>query len=207
MQLILPGLWHWTTLHPRHGIEISSYYLAGEGVLIDPRVPPEGLDWFDREGPPTAVLLTNRHHYRDAGRFAERFGARVFCNRLGAHEFRHGEPVELFGAGDALPGGVMSIAIGGICPDETALFAPAHRALAVGDGLVRIPSDAPMRFVSDVLMADPPLTRSRLAAAYARVLDLDWDHLLLAHGHPVVGGAKEVLRRFLDERALADDPA
>lgn len=207
MQLILPGLWHWTTIHPRHAIEISSYYLAAERVLIDPRVPAEGLDWFEREGPPAAALLTNRHHYRDAGRFAERFGTRVLCNRLGAYEFRAGEPVEFFGAGEELPGGVRSIAIGGISPDETALFAPAHRALAVADGLVRMPSDAPLGFVPDMLMDDPPLTRSRLAAAYGRVLDLDWDHLLLAHGHPVVGGARDALRRFLDERALGEDPA
>lgn len=206
MQLILPGVWHWTTIHPRHGIEIGSYYLAAERVLIDPRVPVEGLEWFEENGAPTAALLTNRHHYRDAGRFAERFGTRVLCNRLGVQEFRAGEAVELFGAGDELPGGVLSIAIGGICPDETALFAPAHRALAVADGLVRMPSDAPLGFVPDVLMDDPPLTRSRLAAAYGRVLDLDWDHLLLAHGHPIAGGAHEALRRFLDERALVEDP-
>jgi len=201
MQLILPDVWHWTSIHERHGIEISSYYLAPERVLIDPRVPAEGLEWFEDAGPPVAALLTNRHHYRHAGRFAERFGTRVLCNRLGAYEFTEGEPVEFFGAGDELPGGVVSIPIGGICPDETALFAPAHRAVAVADGLTRIPSDAPLGFVPDVLMDDPPLTKARLAAAYRALLDLDFDTLLPAHGHPMAGGAREALRRFLDERA------
>lgn len=206
MQLILPGVWHWTTIHPRHGIEISSYLLAEERVLIDPRVPAEGMEWFDEHGAPVAALLTNRHHYRDAGLFAERFGSRVLCNRTGAHEFTSGEPVEFFAPGDELPGDVLALEVGGICPDETALYARAHRAIAVADGLVRMPSDAPLGFVPDELMHDPQRTRARLLDAYQRMLDLDFDHLLLAHGHPMVGGAKEALRRFVSERASAADP-
>jgi hypothetical protein len=200
VHLILPGVWHWTALHPRWGIVLSSYYLAAERVLIDPRVPSEGLEWFEREGPPVAALLTNRHHYRDSGLFAERFGCRVLASRLGAQEFTRGEPVEFFSPGDELPGGVRAIGIGGICPDETALFAPAHRAIAVADGLVRMPADAPLGFVPDELMHDPDRTRERLAEAYAGLLDLDFDSLLFAHGHPMAGGAHEALRLFLDER-------
>ena len=202
MQEILPGVRHWTTIHPVHGIEISSYHLVDERVVIDPRVPPEGLAHFNA-APPEVVLLTNRHHYRDAGQFAERFGARVLVSRLGAQEFTRGEPVEFFGPGDDLPGGVTAIGIGGICPDETALFAAAHRAVAVADGLVRIPSDAPLGFVPDVLMSDPDHTKARLIDGYRPLLDLDFDTLLLAHGHPLVGDAKDTLRRFVEEHAPA----
>ena len=197
MNEILPGLWHWSTLHERWGIEISSYYLAAERVLIDPRVPPEGLEWFAEAGGPVAALLTNRHHYRHAGRFAERYGTRVLCNRLGAQEFHADEPVEFFTAGDALPGDVASLEVGGICPDETALLCRSHRALAVADGLVRFPVDGPLGFVPDQLMFDPPRTRARLVAAYGAILDLDFDTLLLAHGDPIVRGAREVLGRFI----------
>jgi hypothetical protein len=194
---IAPGLWHWTTTHERWGITISSYHLAAERVVIDPRVPAEGLEWFDADGGPVAALLTNRHHYRHAGLFAERFGTRVLCNRLGAQEFGSGQPVEFFTAGEELPGGVSSVAVGGICPDETALFCPAQRALAVADGLVRFPPDGPLGFVPDQLMFDPPRTRARLVAAYGALLDLDFDTLLPAHGDPIVGGAKEALRAFV----------
>ncbi len=207
MQTILPGVMWWTALHPQWGIELSSYYLVEERVLIDPRVPPEGLEWFEGSGAPVAALLTNRHHYRDAGLFAERFGTRVLVNRLGAQEFTAGEPVEFFSAGDELPGGVTAVEVGGICADETALFAPAHRAVSVADGLVRMPGDAPLGYVPDDLMHDPDRTRAALTAAYTRLLDLDFDHLLLAHGHPVRGGAREELRIFLTERAGTPDPA
>ena len=201
MREISPGLWHWTTVHERWGIVISSYYLAAERVLIDPRVPDEGIEWFAGEGGPVAALLTNRHHYRDSGLFAERFGTRVLCNRLGAQEFGSGEPVEFFAAGDALPGGVRSYEVGGICPDETALHVPAHRALAVADGLVRFPPDGPLGFVPDQLMYDPPRTRARLLAAYEALLGLDFDILLTAHGDPVVGGAAAAVRAFVAAHA------
>ena len=207
MDEILPGLWHWTTVHGRWGIEISTYWLADERVLIDPRVPPEGIDWFGESGGPVAALLTNRHHYRDAGAFAERFGTRVLCSRLGAQEFTHGEPVEFFTPGEELPGGVASFEVGGICPDETALLCRSHRALAVADGLVRFPPDGPLGFVPDGLMFDPPRTRARLLEAYARLLDEDWDTLLPAHGRPIAGGAKEAVRRFVAEQGGAGPSA
>lgn len=193
---IAPGLWFWPSTHPRHGIRISSYYCADSGVVIDPMVPPEGLDWFGERTPPAAVLLTNRHHHRDAGAFREAFGARVLCNRLGAMEFTEGQEVEFFDAGDELPGDVVAHQVGGICPDETALHLRSHRAVAVADGVVRIPHDGPLGFVPDALMADPNRTKAGLAGAYIRVAEIDFDHLLPAHGDPIVGGGADALGDF-----------
>src|SRR5947207_6452556 len=65
---IAPGLWHWTARHPSIRENVSSYYLLPERVLIDPILPPEGLEWFAEREDPTDVLLTNRHHDRDAWR-------------------------------------------------------------------------------------------------------------------------------------------
>lgn len=193
MERILPGVLHWTTVHEGIGLEVSSYLLEQERVLIDPRIPPEGLEWFDAHGAPVAALLTNRHHYRHAGAFAERFGTTVHVSRLGVQEFTRGEPITPFGAGDALPGGVVALEVGGICADETALLIPAHRAVAVADGAVRMPADGPLGFVPDGLMHDPPRTRARLAEAYRRVLGHDWDHLLTAHGNPLIGDGRAAL--------------
>src|SRR6059036_3665980 len=46
------------------------------------------------------------------------------------------------------------------------------------------------------LMDEPERTKAGLREAYRRLLDLDFNLLLLAHGDPVVGGAKDALRRF-----------
>jgi hypothetical protein len=195
---IVEGVWHWTTVHERWDIEISSYFLAREAVVIDPRVPPEGLEWFEAREPPRTVLLTNRHHYRHSGDYVERYGCRVLCHRAGLHEFRRGEPVEPFDPGDELPGGVRALAVDAICPDEAALHIPAHRAIAFADGLIREPPEAPLGFVPDRFMDDPDETKAGLLAAYRAMLDLDFDHLLLAHGRPWVGGGRQALRRFAE---------
>jgi hypothetical protein len=195
---IAPGIWHWTAIHPKIKIEVSSYYLPAERVLIDPIAPDEGLDWFAEHGPPADVLLTNRHHYRASARFAERFGVTVHCVREGMHEFSGGELVEPFDVGDELPGGIIAHAVGAICPDETALHIPTRNALALADGAVRWESGGPLVFVADYLMDEPARTKEGLRESYRRLAALDFQHLLLAHGEPFVGIGRETLAAFAD---------
>jgi hypothetical protein len=194
---IAPGLWHWTARHKRIHIDVSSYYLLRERVLIDPLVPAEGMAWFDEHGAPEHALLSNRHHDRDAWRFREAYRCRVHCVRNGLHEVERRGPVEPFDFGDQLPGGVTAYEVDAICPDETALHVPAHRALACADGVVRWPGGPGLSFVPDSLMDDPEETKSGLRRAYRRLIELDFDLLLLAHGDPVVGEAKRELDEFL----------
>jgi hypothetical protein len=195
---IAPGIWHWAAPHPKIGIEVHSYYLPEERVLVDPIAPREGLDWFAGHGPPTDVLLTNRHHYRSSGEFVERFGVTVRCVREGLHEFTHGEQVEPFDVGDEPASGILVEPVGCICPDETALYVPARRALALADGAVRWEPGGELTFVPDFLMDEPEATKEGLRAAYRRLADLEFDHLLLAHGEPFVGNGREVLRAFAE---------
>jgi hypothetical protein len=195
VQEIVPGIFHWTALHPRIKIDVSSYYLAEERVLIDPMKPAEGLTWFEQHGPPAEILLTNRHHWRQSGAFVDAFGCTVRASRPGMHELTHRERVEPFDFGDELPEGIVAHEVGAICPDESALFIPRRRALACADGLVRMNGEP--GFVPDGLMGDDPEEVKRgLRDAYARLAALDVDHLLLAHGDPVVGDGQATLERI-----------
>ena len=196
MEEIASGIWHWVARHPRIKIEVSSYYLPAERVLIDPLVPSEGLDWFAEHEPPAYVLLTNRHHYRESARFVERFGVTVHCVREGLHEFAGREPVEPFDFGDELPGGIVAHAVGAICPDETSLHIPARDALALADGAVRWEAGGPLAFVPDAFMDEPEETKEGLRESYRRLSELDFRHLLLAHGEPFVGVGREALASF-----------
>jgi len=204
MHELISGVYHWEATHPKIHMKVSSYWLEHGGVAIDPLVPEEeGLEWFaTRASAPRAVLLSNRHHYRDSARFQEAFGCPVYCNREGLHEFGHGERVSAFDPGDELPGGVIAQRVGGICPDESALYLPAQRALALADGVVRggpKGAEGELGFVPDSLMDDPPATKRALLDAVARLLaELDFEHLLLAHGAPVVGEARERLQDLVD---------
>lgn len=194
MKEILPGVVHWKAMHPNIGAEVSCYYLTEEKVLIDPMEPAEGLDWFREHGEPEHVILSNRHHYRDSGKFVEAFGCKVHASRPGMHEFTSGEPVEPFDFGDTLPGGVVAREAGAICPDDTALYIPAHSALSVADGVINYGG---LGFVPEEHLGDDvDATKRAIRDSYARLLDLDIDNLLVAHGEPIVGGAKDALREF-----------
>jgi hypothetical protein len=201
---VLPGVFHWRAVHPRINVEVSSYWLEDGGIAIDPLVPADvGLGWFAaRTPPPAAILLSNRHHYRDSARFQDAFGCRVYCNRAGLHEFTRGEVLTAFDPGDALPGGVLARAVGGLCPDETALYLPAARAIVFADGVVRggVQGQAgPLGFVPDTLMDDPPATKRCLLEAFARLLDeLEFDHLLLAHGGAVIVNGRTQLVELVE---------
>jgi glyoxylase-like metal-dependent hydrolase (beta-lactamase superfamily II) len=76
------------------------------------------------------------------------------------------------------------------------MMIPAHRALACADGVINYGSG--LQFVPDHLMDDPEETKAALKAAYRRLLELEpeFDVLLLAHGEPVVGGARDALADF-----------
>jgi hypothetical protein len=201
VQEILPGVWHWRARHEHIDMAVSSYYLPAERVAIDTLIPDEGLGWFEKHGVPEHVLLTNRHHDRHAWKLHDAFGTTVHCVRCGLHELAGRGPVEAFDFGDELPGGVVVHEVDAICPDETALHIPAHRALACADGIVRWHETDPLGFVPDWLMDNPPETKAGLVDAYRRLLALDFDTLLLAHGEPIVGRGKQLLREFLDDAA------
>lgn len=202
MQEVLPGVDHWTSIHPTLRIEVASYWLEGPGVVIDPLIPADlGLAWFaGRPTPPAAVVLSNRHHYRHSAEFAAAFGCGVYVNRAGLHEFSHGEPVEGFAPGAVLPGGVLACEVGVICPDDTALYLPEQRAMVFADALVRgvVDGDRRLGFVPDSLMDDPEHTKRGLLAAFARLLeDYPFEHLLLAHGGPVIGDGRRELEQLI----------
>ncbi|HWP93529.1 MAG TPA: hypothetical protein VNN20_15155 [Thermodesulfobacteriota bacterium] len=199
MQEILPGIFHWATFHEGIEQDVHSYYIAvtRPAFLIDPRVSVEGIGWFKKKKPPRHVYLTNRHHYRHSGRFADYYGAKVWCHKEGLHEFTRGEKVKAFNHGDELPGGILALEVGVLCPEETAFYIPLNAGiLSIGDALIR--EDGELGFVPDYLMGDDPKAVKRgLRKVFLSHLELEFDHLLFAHGEPWIGGAKKGLRRFL----------
>jgi len=197
MEEIGPGIHHWKARHPRIQVEVSSYYVEPAATLVDPLEPPEGTEWFEARTKPERVVLTNRHHYRHSDRFADAFGCVVLCNENGLHEFDDGRQVEGFAFGDELAPGITAHEVGVLCPEETSLH------IEVGDGFVAL-ADAltnyeELGFVSDGLLGDvPEAIKSGLSESFRRLLDLEFDGLLLAHGNPIVPGGKQRLGEFVD---------
>jgi glyoxylase-like metal-dependent hydrolase (beta-lactamase superfamily II) len=150
-----------------------------------------------RADPPQRVLLSNRHHLRDSERFADEFGCVIECSKPGLHEFDGGPEVQGFDFGDQVAPGIEAAEVGAICPDESALLIRDARALLIADGIIRYGGG--MRFVSDGLLGDDPDSiKAGLRKSYSRLLELDFDNLLFAHGEPLIGGGKEALRGFAE---------
>jgi hypothetical protein len=200
VQEIAPGIFHWTAYRASIGMRVSSYYVEPAGVLLDPMLPDGGLEAFEGMSRPQQALLSTRHHYRDCDRFVERFGVTVVASSPGLHEFEGSDRrVEGFEFGDEVAPGVVAVGTDAISPDDTT-FHIAHGggALAFGDGLVR-PPGGPLGFVPDGLMGDDPESvKDGLRAAFRGLLERDFDHLLFAHGEPLVGGGRAALKEFLE---------
>lgn len=201
MREILPGLYHWEAFNQHIEDDVDSYYVSLDpAVLIDPMEPEEGIDWFRQLAPPVNIYMTNRLHDRHCQRFIDTYGTTVWCHRAGLHEFQDGSlTVTSFEHGDELPGGLKALEVGVLCPEETAFHLPvAEGILAIGDALVRW--DGEIGFVPDYLLGDdPPAIRAGIRDAFLYICTtFDFDHLLFAHGEPLVGGGKAALRRYLE---------
>jgi hypothetical protein len=201
MEHIQPGLLHWTAWRDTIGAEVHSYFHLPSGTLVDPMVPPEGIDALGAE--PERIVLTNRHHYRDS----DRFDCPVLCHEAGLHEFDGG--VEGFAFGDELAPGVRAHEVGVLTPEETALHLAGEEggALAFADCVVR-GDHGELGFVSDFLLGDDPAAiKDGLRAAFRRLCDeLEFDALLLAHGEPIAHAGRSALRTFADAPTAGAPP-
>jgi hypothetical protein len=196
---VLPGIHHWTAIHPRIRLPVDSYYIESARIVLDPLVPREGLEWFERRQAPSQVVLTNRHHLRHSERYAEAFGCPIRCAEVGLHEFAGGPKVEGFAFGEELAPGITAHQLGAICPDDTAVHIQiaGRGAMAFADGLTR-PRGGGLTFVPGFLMGDhPAAVRAELRESLRRLLELDFDNLLFAHGEPLIGGGRGALREFV----------
>ncbi len=204
MNEIIAGVWHWTAPNPSIADKpVSSYWLDTSGVLIDPLLPPEdGIEWLaSRPLQPSAVVLSNRHHYRDSGSISERFGCTVHVPALGLHAFGDDRPVVAYEPGDSLPGGLVAVDVGVLSPDDGGLHLEAAGSLWLADTIVRSPTDPDSRigWVPDALMDDPPETKRKLLGVFERILqECAFEHLMLAHGLPLIGNGRRELARFVD---------
>jgi hypothetical protein len=207
MEEIVPGVLHWTAYRESIGADVHSYYHQPSGTVIDPMVPLQGLEEAFAGRPVNRVVLTNRHHYRDADAFRERFGCPVLCHEAGLHEF-DGRAVQGFAFGDELAPGVRALEVGALTPEETAIALDGGGgALALADCVIR-GSHGELGFVPDELLGDDPrAVRDGVRASLGRIVDAErFDALLLAHGEPMRATGRSALRTFAEAPTAGAPP-
>ena len=178
------------TLIPARG----PWFVGGSGTAIDPLLPDEGIEWFD-EHRPERIVLSTRHHLRHSEKLVKRFGCPILCHESGLHEFEDGLEVRGFSFGERVADDVVALEMDAISPDDTVLRIEAGGGvLLFADSVV---SYGGLRFVPDHLIGeDPEGVKARIREKCRALLDQEFDHLLFAHGAPLIGGGREALRAF-----------
>jgi hypothetical protein len=189
MEELTPEIRHWSAVHPNIGWVVSSYWLPGLGVLLDPLEVPDEVEDVEE------IVLSNRHHRRSAFEARERFGAVVRVPRVGLHEFE-GDPVEPYDFGEPLVGGAITAhQVTELWPDDGALHIPSLDALAIADTVLS--NDGRLEFMPDMCFGDREAEQRGIREGLTRLAEqLDFRHLLLAHGPPVPDQGRERLREF-----------
>ena len=196
LEPVVPGLWRWSVDEQRIGGRESDAYALdwnGRSVLVDPLPLLESE--LRRLGEVRAIVLTASCHQRSAWRYRRLLDAPVYApeGAAGLEE----EPDERYGAGDTLPGGIVTFHTPGPTEAMYALWITRPRsAIFLSDLLVHDGSGLP-RFIEPQYQDDPLRTRLSVRRVLERLPPLDL--LLFGHGPPIVGGGSAALRRALDE--------
>jgi len=201
LKQILPGIFTWSWLSPKHGYKFNGYAIKSrEGlVIIDPAVMNE-YDWIELEsiGTPRHVVLTNSDHERISGEFRKRYNAKIYIHEKDAPLLK-APPDVTFKNGTMLPGGLETINVNdNKTPGETALFTKrGHGALFIGDAVIGWP-----RGELALLPREKYKDAKKAKDAIAKLLEYDYESLLLGDGEPIATDAKSAVVRFL----VNDDP-
>ena len=205
MNEILPGLFHWTTYHEGISARVSSYFVEPAAAVIDPRMPEDGVGAFSGRAAPQQVVLTSGLHDRHAQRFADEFGARLRAPREAAERLQGKLDFDAYTDGDEIAPGITAIKLGKLAADEYALHVTVDDgAIVFADGLTRY-GEALGFFPDELLGDDPQSVKDGLRDALRGLLTRDFDHLLFAHGEPLINGGKSALRDFVERPVGHED--
>jgi glyoxylase-like metal-dependent hydrolase (beta-lactamase superfamily II) len=202
MREILPGILTWGSTYADRPWDLNGYAiaLAGGTVLVDPPAPEEA-DWQKLPKPITTVVLTNRDHVRDAPLFRARFGARIVASKDEISQFTS-LPIDVtVQDGDLIGGALRVIHLPGKSPGEIGLYLePAYHAvskekggiLILGDAIIGNPPGA-LGLIPEEKLGDPKMLRGSLP----KILEHNFEVLLLCDGQSVLNNAKQKVSEFL----------
>jgi glyoxylase-like metal-dependent hydrolase (beta-lactamase superfamily II) len=195
MRELLPGVLTWPWFSERHGYDFNgTLVLHDDGNLcVDPVEPDDAM--LDRlaEVGVARVLITNRNHVRAANSVRERTGASIAIHLADADYARsQGARLDAELAPGARVGPFTIVGVPGKSPGEVALHDPARGILVVGDAVIGNPPSR-LSLLPERVIDDPPALRASLR----RLLDLDFDAIVVGDGVPILAGARERLRELV----------
>ena len=196
MREIVSDVFTWSWFSDPHGYNFNGYLIRrAEGNLcVDPVEPgDDDLDEIARAGV-ARILLTNRNHGRAANRVRALTGARTAIHPDdSAHARDQGAELDdALHVGEVI-GSLVVLGAPGKSPGEVAFHWPERGVLIVGDAVIGNPPGH-CGLLREQVMDDPP----RLKASVRRLLDIDFDTLLMGDGEPILEGARARLEELVE---------
>jgi glyoxylase-like metal-dependent hydrolase (beta-lactamase superfamily II) len=194
VQEILTGVHIWSELSNQKDIAFNGYAVATERgtIVIDPPDPgASGWEGLDGLGPIEGIYITNRNHSRAAASFRERYGAPIRIHRSDAERAKV-EADETLTGNESVTDEVRIVSVPGKSPGEIAFHLTHRQALIVGD-LVIGAAPGVLSTYPDEAIDD----REQLLRSAEKLLQLDFDALLLCDGDPLPRRGKEKLQAFV----------
>ena len=196
MRDIVSDILTWSWFSEPHGYDFNGHLIRDPGgnICVDPVEPTsDDLDAIVEEGV-TRIVLTNRNHSRAANQVRGRTGARTVIHADDAEHARS-QDTELDGElniGSRI-GPLEVVGAAGKSPGEVALFWRDRGILIVGDAIIGNPPGR-CGLLPERVMDDP----ARLRSNVRKLLDLDFDILLVGDGASILDDAKDRLKELVE---------
>lgn len=196
MKQLLPGIWQWSWFSEEKKLDFNGLLLTvGEHhVLVDP--PPMTADTMAqirKGGQVDYILITNRDHVREAVTYQKEFRCQVLVPEVDAPQMEI-KADKTYKDGELLPGGIWIVHLKDQkSPGECALFLQQGKGvMIVGDALIG-KSPGTLTMLPAEKYADAAEAREGLR----RLLNYNFDTILVGDGSSIMTGAKQVVERTL----------
>jgi len=196
MKQLLPGIWQWSWFSDEKKLDFNGLLLTvGEHhVLVDP--PPMTADTMAQirtGGQVDYILITNRDHAREAVTFQKEFRCQVLVPEVDAPQMEI-KANKTYKDGELLPGGIWIVHLKDQkSPGECALFLQQGKGvMIVGDALIgKTPGTLAM------LPAEKYADAAKARQGLRRLLNYNFDTILVGDGSSIMTGAKQAVERTL----------
>jgi len=196
MKQLLPGIWQWSWFSDEKKLDFNGLLLTvGEHhVLVDP--PPMTADTMAqirKAGQVDYILITNRDHAREAVTYQKEFRCQVLVPEVDAPQMEI-KADKTYKDGELLPGGIWIVHLKDQkSPGECALFLQQGKGvMIVGDALIgKTPGTLTM------LPAEKYADAAKARHGLRRLLNYNFDTILVGDGSSIITGAKQAVERTL----------
>ncbi|NKE72593.1 hypothetical protein [Candidatus Manganitrophus noduliformans] len=197
METLFSGIEMWSWYSEEKGMSFNGY-LIGQGkerVVIDPpQMTIDDKQDLSIDGA-KAVILTNRDHIREAMECRLLLNTKVWAPEADAPEMGSVTIDQTYKDGDLLPAGLKAVSIpNGKSPGESALYLNKHGGIFIlGDALVGMP-EGTLKLLSPDKYTDVNKAKEGLR----RLLDYEFEIVLVGDGKPILSGGKKAVEAFLN---------